>query len=282
VVRGAVADFVASGGGDFVTAVAAAVPFRVMANMIGMPLEDEAEVTRWTAAIMPNSDPEYCPIPTSAIDATIREAEYADSLIEDHRLSPRDDLIGMLLNATIAGRPITHEEVREFVCLYVKGGTETTRHLIAHGMQLLLEWPEQRRRVVDGSAIMADVVEEMLRWSTPVMQHSRWPTEQVELGGQQILPGERTILWLLSANHDESVFADPDAFDVNRKPTAKHATFGAGGPHFCIGAQLSRLEGQMVFKELRPYLDLMQLTRPADRLASSMFNGIKHLHVSVS
>jgi len=164
--------------------------------------------------------------------------------------------------------------------LLVVGGSETTRHLLSHGVIALIEFPEQRRRVVDGSVAMDTVIEEMLRWSTPVMHHARHATHSVEIAGHRIERGQRVVLWLASANRDGAVFADPDVFDVGRSPNP-HTALGSGGPHFCLGAHLARLEGAATFEELRPYLDRLRLAGPVQRLRSNFFNSVKHLPLTV-
>jgi cholest-4-en-3-one 26-monooxygenase len=281
ITREALDAFVGNGGGDFVVEVAVPIAFRVIAEMIGMPRDDERRVLDITNRLVPSDDPEYRPTPNAAARAAVEEAEYADELIAAHRRVPSDDLIGQLLDARIDGRPLTDAELREFVLLYLNGGTETSRHLFAHGVLALIAHPDQRRLVVDGEVDMAAAVDEMLRWSTPVMHHSRWPVEAVEIAGRRIEPGQRTTLWMVSANRDETVFDDPDAFDVRRRG-AHHASFGSGGPHYCLGAHLSRIEAAILFDELRGVIDRFELAGAPERLRSSMFNGLKHLPIRIA
>lgn len=276
-----IASFAEQGGGDFITEVAAPVPFRVMAQMLGIPEEDDKEVFRLTNLLMPNSDPEYGTTPETAAEAQALEAEYVDGLIEDHRQHPRNDLVGELLESTIDGQPLSQEDLREHVMLILNGGSETTRHLLAHGVLALLEWPEELQKLVSGEADLDNAVEEMLRWSTPVMHHSRWPTEEIELEGQLIQPGQRTTLWMIAANRDERVFKDPDRFDLGRPDAKKHVALGAGGPHFCLGASLARLEARIFFEEFRDCLRTATLTSEPARLQSTMFNGIKHMELTL-
>ena len=128
---------------------------------------------------------------------------------------------------------------------------------------------------------LATAVEEMLRWSTPVLQHARRATGPVEIAGQRIETGQRVVLWLVSANRDAAVFDRPDVFDVGRTPNP-HTALGSGGPHFCLGAHLARLEAAVTFDELRPVLDRLHLAGPVPRLRSNFFNSIKHLPLTVS
>ena len=163
----------------------------------------------------------------------------------------------------------------------VVGGSETTRHLISHTLQTLHEHPEQRERVVHGEVPAALTVEEMLRWSSPVMHHARHATCDVEILGQKIRAGDRVTLWMVSANRDEAAFENPDRLDVGRTPNNQVA-LGAGGPHFCLGAHLARLEGIAVLDELRPVLPRLEVTGPPVRLRSNFFNGIKRLPVRIA
>jgi cytochrome P450 len=212
--------------------------------------------------------------------AAVAEAdEYAGWLLEDHRRHPRGDIVDHLLEARIDDKPISEPELRAWVNLYIGAGGETTKYLIAHGLLCLLDWPDANRAVREGCEL-GPVVEEMLRFTTPVMHHSRWPLTSVEIGGRQIEAGQRTTLWMLSANRDESVFTDPDRFDITRVPNA-HDTFGPTGPHFCLGAGLARLESKVFFDEARPYLDRMEISGDIVRGKSNIFNVLAACPVAV-
>ena len=204
---------------------------------------------------------------------------YSDRLLEEHRQNPRGDLIDDVLNARVDGEPFSIDQQRAWVSMYIGGGAETTRHLIAHGLLTLLEWPEERRKLIEG-APMAPAVEEMLRFTAPVMQHARWPLEDVEVDGHVIRKGQRTTLWMISANRDAKQFEDADRFDVTRTANY-HDSLGAGGPHYCLGAGLARMETRIIFEELLPYLDRIELAGEPDRGQSTMFNMLKHLPVPV-
>ena len=275
-----VAEFVTAGGGDFVLDVAAPIPLRVIATLMGVPETDEPQVFDWANAIIPSEDSEYRVSPEAARAARAALEAYGTEMIARRRRQPTGDLLTRLIEAEVDGERLTDEELQKFVVLLVVGGSETTRHLLSHGVLALIEFPEQRRRVVEGSVAMDTVVEEMLRWSTPVMHHARHATRAVEVAGQHIEPGQRVVLWLASANRDGSVFSDPEVFDVGRTPNP-HAALGSGGPHFCLGAHLARLEASATFEELRPHLDRLRLAGPVQRLRSNFFNSIKHLPLAV-
>ncbi len=280
VARDRIGAFVDAGGGDFVLDVAAPIPLRVIATLMGVPEADEPTVFDWANAIIPSDDPEYRISPEAARAARAALEAYGAAMIAERRRRSRDDLLTRLMAADVDGHRLTDAELQKFVVLLVVGGSETTRHLLSHGVLALIEHPDQRRRVVDGTVPMGAVVEEMLRWSTPVLQHARRATKEVEIGGQRIMPGQRVVMWMASANRDAATFPDPDVFDVGRSPNP-HTALGSGGPHFCLGAHLARLEAAATFAELRPFLDRLTLAGPVQRLRSNFFNSIKHLPLAV-
>lgn len=277
--RELLAEFAERGGGDWGAEVAAPFPFRVMAELMGIPQEDSAAVLKRVETQV-IGDPVEGWSAKRAQAAVAESEEYAGWLLEDHRRYPRGgDLVDHLLEARIDDKPIPEPELRAWVNLYIGAGGETTKYLVAHGLLCLLEWPGAARAVRDGCDL-GPVVEEMLRFTTPVMHHSRWPLQPVEIDGKVLEPGQRTTLWMLSANRDEKVFADPDRFDVTRSPNT-HDTFGATGPHFCLGAGLARLEGKAFFDEARPYLDRMEISGDIVRGNSNIFNVLVASPVSV-
>ena len=184
----AVADFVAAGGGDFVIDVATAIPFRVMAALTAVPTEAESMIMRWGNAIAPNSDPEYRPTANAVAEAMDGLGGYLGEQFEDRR-HPGDDLFSQLLEVRHNGEPLPEEDLRGFGVNYLLGGTETTRNLIAQGLFTLLEHPDQLRRFTSGEVDAGTMVEELLRWVTPVLHHSRWPNRTHEIAGHTISAG---------------------------------------------------------------------------------------------
>ncbi|MCH2173585.1 cytochrome P450 [Myxococcota bacterium] len=271
-----VSAFVAKGGGDFVTELAMPFPLRVIGQMMGIQREDEPGILRRANATIGGSDPEYAP---SSYDEflEIQQAmdDYNERLLVEHEREPRGDLIDDVLDARLDGEPLSRVQQRAFVSTYIGGGAETTRHLIAQGMLAVLEWPSELDKLREG-ADLRTAVEEMLRFTSPVMHHARWPVETVEIAGQCIEPDQRTTLWMVSANRDETVFPEPERFDVTRSPNY-HDALGPGGPHYCIGAGLARMEARILFEALVPYLDRMELAGKPERGQSTMFNILKHL-----
>ncbi len=273
--------FAAAGGGDWVTDVAAPIPVRVICELMGVPREDEQSIFEWSNAIVPNADPEYWISPEAAAAANRAIEQYALELIERKRRDPGDDLTTRLIEARLDGEPLGEQLISAFVRILVIGGSETTRHLISHTLQTLHEYPDQRERVARGEVASELTIEEMLRWSSPVIHHARHATQDVELHGQKIRKGDRVTLWMASANRDGEAFAHADHLDVGRDPN-HHVALGAGGPHYCLGAHLARLEGVAVLDELRPLLPRLEVSGAPDRLRSNFFNGIKHLAVELN
>ena len=166
--------------------------------------------------------------------------------------------------------------------LLVVAGNETTRQAIAHGMLALMEHRDQWQRLRDDPELVWSAgADEILRWSSPVLHFRRTATRDVELRGQTIRAGDKVVIWYGSANFDEEVFPEPLRFDVGRKPNP-HVTFGGGGPHFCLGAHLARLEVQVMFDLLLPRLADLELTAPPERMRTNFTNALKRMPVRVT
>ncbi len=288
---------IAQGECDFVTQVAAELPLMVIARFLGVPQEDRHRIFRWSNQILGAGDPEYggpllerppeTPEERDALIAQIRQliagaaiemASYLERLEEERRREPRQDLVSIYLHAQVDGEKLsTLERHGQFVLLAV-AGNETTRNLISGGLLALLEHPEEMERLRNDLSLVPTAVEELLRYVSPVMYMRRTATRDTEVRGVPIREGQRVTLWYISANRDEDVFPEPDRLDVGRSPN-DHVAFGAGGPHFCLGANLARLEARVIFEELlsRPY-DI-ELAGPVQRLRSNFINGIKHMPV---
>lgn len=277
----AVADFARAGGGDFVPAIAAAIPFRVMADLTGVSRSAELQIMEWGHAIAPNSDPEYRPTPTSMMDAQEALSAFLGEEFARRRLAPGDDLFSNLLHGTLDGEPLCEEDLRGYGVNYLLGGTETTRNLLGQSMRVLLEHPDQMARFVRGEVATATMIDELLRFVTPVMHHSRWVTADVEVGGQQMHKGDRATLWMVSANRDEAVFDDPESLDIGRSPN-HHVALGGGGPHYCLGSHLAKLEAVATLDALRPRLERCSFAGRPERVRSNFINGMKHLPIAVA
>jgi len=265
---------------DFVAEVAAELPLQVIAELIGIPMEDRRRVFEWSNAIgsIGVVDPEYAPAPDAAMRAGAEMFAYANELANERRNDPRDDIVTTLINAEVDGERLTEMELDQFFLVLAVAGNETTRHTLSHGMIALGENPEQKAELVKDPSLIPAAVEEMLRWATPVMYFRRTATRDAEIRGQKIRQGDWVVLYYISANYDEDVFADPYRFDIRRDPNP-HLSFGGGGPHFCLGAELARLEVRILFEELLRRLPDIEVGGSAVRLRSNFFNGVKHLPV---
>ena len=204
---------------------------------------------------------------------------YANDLAEARRDSPRDDLVSVLMRAEVDGEHLSEMEFDVFFLLLAVAGNETTRNLISHGQLALMQHPDQRAKLLANPDLLPSGIEEMLRWGSPVMQFRRTVTAPTEVGGQELNEGDKVVIWYISANRDESVFDDPYTFDISRQPNA-HVAFGGGGPHFCLGANLARLEIRAMFEEVLKRMPDMEVSGEVQRLRSNFINGIKHLPVS--
>lgn len=261
---------------DFVRTLSAELPLQVIAEMLGVPQEDHHKVFDWSNRLIGFDDPEF---QTSLEDGKVAAAEmwmYANELAQA-RKDRGEDLVSVLLAAEVDGERLTEMEFDSFFLLLAVAGNETTRNLLSGGMLALIEHPDQRARLLADPSLLPTAVEEMLRWVTPVMYFRRTVTRDVELRGQLIREGQKVALYYNSANRDEAVFPDPDRFDVGRTPN-DHLAFGVG-QHFCLGANLARLEIRLFFEELLRRLPDLELAGPVRRLRSNFINGIKEMPV---
>jgi len=269
----------AKGECDFVVDVAAELPLEVIAELLGVPREDRHKLFDWSNRMVGSEDPEYQVAEEHVTAAQIDMFVYAQELATQRRAEPRDDIVSTLLGAEIDGDQLTDMDFNLFFMLLSVAGNETTRNAIAHGMNAFLEHPDQWDLLVsDPDAHIAGAVEEILRWASPVLYFRRNAKRDVELGGQTIRAGEKISLWYVSANRDESIFDEPFRFDITRDPNP-HIAFGGGGPHFCLGAQLARLEIRVLFEELARRTPKLEALGAPDRLRSNFIGGIKHLPV---
>lgn len=271
----------ADGTFDFVVEVAAELPLVAIAELLGVPFEDRHKIMDWTNRMVGGTDPEYFETEERRVGAAAELYLYAQGLGDQRRAEPRDDIITKLVTE-VDGDALGAHEFELFILALSVGGNETTRNAISHSMLALIENPEQMDLLrTDTEAVIDTAVEEMLRWSTPVTVFKREATADMEVRGQRIAKGDAVALYYLSANRDERAFADPHSFDLTRTPN-DHVSFGGGGPHFCLGATLARLEMKIMFEELLDRTDDIRLAGEPDRLRSGFINGIKHLPVAVS
>jgi methyl-branched lipid omega-hydroxylase len=263
---------------DFVENIAAPMPLHIICEMMGIPAEDNERVFHWTNVILGAGDPEFGGSYEALMSAALEMFAYAQALGEDRRANPRDDMTSVMMQAEVDGERLTAQEFGSFFILLVVAGNETTRNAISHGMKAMTDHPDQRRRWWDDWAgVTKTAVEEIVRWATPVIHFRRTATADTELGGQRIAAGDKVVLWYCSANRDERTFGDPYRFDVTRPLQPVQVGFGAGGPHFCLGANLARREISVMFDELRRRVPTLEITGEPDYLHSNFINGIKRL-----
>jgi methyl-branched lipid omega-hydroxylase len=265
------------GSCDFVSEVAAPLPLKIICEMMGIPEADEPLIFAWTNTILGIGDPEYGTTLDELMVAAMQMFQYAQQLGEDRLASPTDDITSVMMHAVVDGERLTVQEFGSFFILLVVAGNETTRNAISHGMKALTDFPAQREiwwSDFDGHARTA--VEEIVRWATPVIHFRRTATEDSVLSGQPIRAGEKVVMWYPSANRDEKRFDRPYDFEVRREPNPQ-AGFGAGGPHFCLGANLARREIAVMFRELRTRLPDLRVTGEPAYLESAFINGIKRM-----
>ncbi len=278
IARDLIDNAIACGDCDFVTQIAADLPLRVIAEMVGVPAEDRQRVFDWSNTMVGNQDPEYGNSIEKATQAAMEMYMYWEWLAGQRRAERREDLISALLEAEVEGQQLTNVEIDAFLLLLTVAGNETTRNLISGAMLTFFENRAQWERLLERPELLVTGVEEMIRYITPVMYFRRTATRDVEIHGRTLREGEKLTLWYIAANRDPEVFPEPHRFDVGRTPNM-HIGFGTGGPHFCLGANLARLEIRVMFEELLARVPDMEQTGPAERLRSAFINGIKHLPV---
>ncbi|MFC4059023.1 cytochrome P450 [Planomonospora corallina] len=288
-------ELIAAGPGDFVAQVATRLPVEVICDMLGIPPRHRARVVKLTNIVVGYTDPEYVgatadytggevrvsPLRTIRALTTVALAGWrlhrlAARLGRRRRNAPTGDLTSALVNANIDGERLSPREFAAFFLLLVVAGNETTRTAIAHGLKLFTDHPGQRRLLLaDFEGRIPGAVEEIVRHSSPVIFMRRNLTRDIEINGHRYRAGDKVMLFYASANRDEAVFTDPDAFDITRSPNP-HVGFGGPGPHFCLGAHLARREITVMFRELFTRLPDITAGEP-DRLLSSFVNGCKRL-----
>jgi cytochrome P450 len=264
---------------DVVREISAEMSLQVIAEVLGVPQEDRLKIFDWSNAIgsLGIEDPDYAPDPQSLAEAGMAMFAYCQGLVAERRkTAPRDDILGALLAARVDGEALSDAQLNEFFLLLAVAGNETTRNTLSHSIHALSNHPEQRARLAAPGATTPAVVDELLRWSTPVLHFRRTATQDTELAGQRIAAGDWVVMHYLSANRDEQIFDEPLRFDIGRQP-GPHVAFGGLGTHFCLGAQLAKLEIAVMLDELYTRAPNLGTTAEPNRLRSAFFHGIKAL-----
>jgi cholest-4-en-3-one 26-monooxygenase len=264
--------------GDFVADFAAPLTLNVLADMLGVPREDWHLMFQWTNQIAGSADAEYQSgdEPYDGLEkARVGLFDYFTDLAEERRKAPRDDMVSVLANVEMDGGPMPAFELLSYFLLLVVAGNETTRNSASGGLLALIDHPEEMAKLQRNPLLVDDAVEEIARWTAPVIQFCRTTTEDFELRGQKIKANESMCLLYPSANRDEDAFDEPDQFRVDRNPNP-HVGFGIG-EHFCLGAHLARLELRVIFEELAARLESVELAGPVERMRSSFLGGVKRM-----
>ena len=269
------------GSCDVVADLAAPLPLQIICDMMGIPESQAPMVLQQTNIILGLGDPEFVAeldnVEVAALQAGSALAGLMAEMAEDRRKNPKDDLTTALMNADLEDGAMTDSELASFFILLVVAGNETTRNVISHGLKLLCDYPDQRERwAQDVDGLMPTAVEELVRWSSPVIHMRRTCTQDTVLSGQELKKDDKVVLWYSSGNRDEATFEDPYAFDVGRTPN-DHVGFGGPGPHYCLGANLARREISVMFRRIFDRMPDLQVTGPPVPLRSNFINGIKRM-----
>lgn len=269
---------------DFVAECSAKLPMRTVSDMIGIDPADREAVAYAAEALFGGTDAEYADIEEIATH-TFAQLTFLNTtgteLAKRRRAEPADDLMTRLVNAEIDGESLTDNDIGSFMVLLASAGNDTTKQTTSHGFKALVEHPEQVTWLLEDFDNRIDAaVEELVRWSNPVVAFARTALEDTELGGQQIKKGEKIALFYCSANRDETVFDRPKEFDITRTDNP-HVGFGGGGAHFCLGAQVAKMQLRHLFHQLLTRLPPVQLGKPK-YLHSNLIHGIKHMSVMLA
>ena len=268
-----------SGQADFVTDLAAELPLQVIAELLGVPQEDRHKMFEWSNRMVGSEDPEYQDQAALALDAAMELYAYASALYGEKRINPHEDLMSVLTSVEVEGEHLSDMELELFFLLLTVAGNETTRNLISGGMHAFFEHPDQWGRLRQDRSLLPTAADEMLRFVSPVMNFRRTAMTDLELSGTKIKEGDKVVFYHCSANRDEDIFENPNSFDVGRNPNP-HIAFGGGGPHFCLGTNLARMEIRVMFEHLLDRMPDIHQNGEVQRLQSQFINGVKHLPVA--
>lgn len=276
VVTDLIDEVVDDGGCDFVASIARSIPLRMIAKLMGLPAADEEKLLHWSDLFATGGEE----VQDEARVAVLEWVEYIMAQMAARTDADADDLISLLMYSD--DEPLAVEDLIHETMLILVGGDETTRHVMSGGLQAILQRRSQWEALLADRSLLNGAIEEMLRWTSPVRNMNRTATRDTELGGQSILAGDRLLLLYLSGNRDEAVFDRPDEFDIRRSPNP-HVAFGANSRHYCLGAQLARLELRVLFEELLDRLPDIRLPDPAVSQPERTGNfvlGMEHLPVT--
>lgn len=281
-----IVDAVASKGEcEFITEVAAELPLMAILDLCGVPKEDRNKFFTWTNEMFFQDDEDVVgsDAQEKALEASLNVYMYAADLALQHAKSPLNNIVGALLDGEVEDEKLSEAEFQAFFIMLIAAGNESTRSVIAHGMRLLIENPEQLQKLVENPDLIPGACEEMLRYNPAFVAMQRAVMEDVEVAGVKMKKGDKMILHWHAINLNENVFKDPLKFDVSRAQSMdihrEHRAFGVG-QHFCLGAHLARLELQIMFQEIVPRLRNPQFAEPVKYMRDHFVNGVKEMHIT--
>jgi cholest-4-en-3-one 26-monooxygenase len=268
------------GTAEFVTELSAELPLQAIAEMVGIPLEDRSKIFDWTNSMIGADDPDFAKSEEDVTKAFTELFMYSSALQSERRDKPADDIITTLLSADIDGEQLDNTEFDMFFLLLCVAGNETTRNSITRGMHGFFEFPDQWELYKSDPDKYEDtMVDEVVRWATPVLNFRRQATQDYTLGGVDIKEGDKVVMWHIAANRDPRAFTDPWKFDVARTPN-DHVGFGGGGPHFCLGSNLAKMEIALMFRGIAERLPDICLDGEVEYLRSNFIGGVKTMPVA--
>jgi cytochrome P450 len=285
---------VAQGTFDFVSAVSSEIPVRVLCRLLAVPDEDRDRITRWGDRLVGHTDPELADVLLGSEEsekyrlvpfrspAALEVFEYGRQIQQERRAHPTGDVISRLVEAEIDGAALSQQDLDNYFLLLTLAGQETTRQAISLAMLTLIEHPEalatlrERPHLLSGAGL-----DELLRWGAPVYHMRRTATRDVEFAGVSMKAGDKVAMWFMSGNRDDRAIERPNQLDLGRD-SIDLLTFGKGGPHFCMGSFLAKMELRVTLEELVARIDSTSLAGPVERVRSNFVNGVKRMPVSVS
>ena len=272
-------EVIENGQADFVTQISAELPLQVIAELLGVPPEDRHKMFEWSNRMVGNEDPEYQADADLALASAMELYAYAAELFAKKRIDPHTDLMSALTKVEIDGERLSDLELELFFLLLTVAGNETTRNLMSGAMHAFFQHPDQWDCLREDRSLLPTAVDEMLRFVSPVMNFRRTAMVDLTMSGTEVKAGDKVVFFHASANRDENVFDSPDTFDIARDPNP-HIAFGGGGPHFCLGTNLARMEIRVMFEHLLDRVPDIRQDGDVQRLQSQFINGVKHLPVA--
>jgi cytochrome P450 len=279
---------------DFVHAVSSEIPVRVLCRLLAVPDEDRNQLTSWGDRLVGHTDPELADVLLGSEEsekyrlvpfrspAALEVFEYGRAVQAERRANPTGDVITRLVEAEVDGEPLSQRDLDNYFLLLALAGQETTRQAITLAMLTLIEQPQVLARLQEQPELLkGPALDEMLRWGPPVHHMRRTTTRDVELNGVQMRTGDKVAIWFAAGNRDERAIERPDEIDLDR-PSVDLLTFGKGGPHFCMGSHLAKMELRVTLEELVARIDTARLDGPVERVRSNFVNGVKRMPVAVT